>query len=162
MYIPVTPLPKPRMTQRDKWKQRPVVMAYRQYKDDLRGKIEDVPNELWIVFVLPLPKSWPKKRKLAYDGIFHQQKPDIDNLVKGFLDALLIEDQQVYEVHALKLWGSNPGIYLGEEHYASLSKAIKDKKEGQSPVQAEKKTPRGVARQRNLRVRGVSPRVRRG
>lgn len=44
----------------------------------------------------------------------HQQKPDIDNLIKGILDALCDDDAFVYEVHASKEWTYSGFIHLAE------------------------------------------------
>lgn len=35
---PIVPVPKPRMTQRDKWQKRPAVMRYRAFCDEVRAK----------------------------------------------------------------------------------------------------------------------------
>jgi Holliday junction resolvase RusA-like endonuclease len=45
----------------------------------------------------------------------HHQKPDVDNLVKGFMDAcqdggMLVDDSVVYSIQAKKLWGYSPMI----------------------------------------------------
>lgn len=46
----------------------------------------------------------PKKKTL-----FVQKRPDIDNLQKSIMDGLntiaYLDDKQIYEVHAIKLWG---------------------------------------------------------
>ena len=34
----------------------------------------------------------------------HQQKPDIDNILKGFMDCLLDEDKKVWNITANKYW----------------------------------------------------------
>jgi Holliday junction resolvase RusA-like endonuclease len=44
------------------------------------------------------------------EGRPHQSKPDIDNLLKGFMDALLEDDARIWEVKASKLWGVNGSI----------------------------------------------------
>jgi len=172
MFIQVIPVPKPRMTRSDKWNQRNVVMRYRTYKDELAYKThykfkENIQKdgEMWIVFVMPLPESWPKKRKLEKNNGPHQQKPDIDNLVKGFLDAFLVEDEQVYEIHAKKLWGSHPGIYYGKEDYAGISETTKESEKGQNaisePSEIARPSLRGVRTQGGLRMRGLLPGTRR-
>lgn len=62
-YI-ITPVGKPRMTRRDKWKQRPPVMRYRMFCDEARLHDIQVPeNGAHITFVLPMPKSWSKKTR---------------------------------------------------------------------------------------------------
>lgn len=110
--LSIIPVSKPRMTQRDRWAKRPVVVKYHAYCDELRTLLWDytVPSELGIVFNLPMPKTWSIKKKLTMNGTHHQQKPDIDNLVKAFLDALCEDDSHVYKVHAEKRWSSSPSI----------------------------------------------------
>lgn len=79
MLYKITPCPKPRMTARDKWKQRPPVLRYRAFKDEVRAKGLSVPTSgAHVRFILPMPKSWSKKRKTEMNGRAHQQKPDVD------------------------------------------------------------------------------------
>lgn len=67
-YI-ITPVGKPRMTRRDKWKQRQPVMRYRMFCDEARLHGIRVPeNGAHITFVLPMPQSWSKKKRTAMDG----------------------------------------------------------------------------------------------
>jgi Holliday junction resolvase RusA-like endonuclease len=49
-------------------------------------------------FFLPMPPSWSKKKRARMKGQPHRQKPDIDNLVKSFLDALLGDDSTVWHL----------------------------------------------------------------
>ena len=53
MHIPVNPVSKPRMTQSDKWKQRPTVLKYRQFKDDMRLHASQLQNNVddvvWLI-----------------------------------------------------------------------------------------------------------------
>lgn len=95
------------MTQADKWKKRPRVMRYRQYADDLRRLAPALTWEpLSLHFVLPMPKSWSKKKRTLMKNRPHTQKPDLDNLIKAFKDALLKEDSVVW-IYGLmiKTWG---------------------------------------------------------
>src|SRR3990167_9026587 len=64
------PMGKPRMTRRDKWKQRPCVLAYRSWADSARaafGKTEKVvltqPTTLSIVAYFSIPASWSTYKK---------------------------------------------------------------------------------------------------
>jgi Holliday junction resolvase RusA-like endonuclease len=43
-----------------------------------------------VEFLMPIPKSWPKARRLAalHGGVAHEGKPDIDNLVKSVVDGM--------------------------------------------------------------------------
>lgn len=104
-YIPVAPVPKPRMTRADTWKKRPAVERYWAFKDDLKLNFEiPIPDRFVIKFNVPMPKSWSQKKKKEYFGKPHQAKPDIDNYLKAFLDALCIDDSYVYDVRAMKFW----------------------------------------------------------
>jgi Holliday junction resolvase RusA-like endonuclease len=95
------------MTRRDKWAKRPGVVAYYAYTEDLRtiALSEDwvCGNALRLMFVIPMPVSWSTKKKREHAGNPHQQRPDIDNLEKGFLDAFG-EDKTVWKIHCEKRW----------------------------------------------------------
>lgn len=110
--IPVTPLSKPRMTRRDKWKQRPCVMRYREYKDQIRPYATDLTIPVKVVFLLPMPQSWSKKKRAEHDNQLHRAKPDADNLLKGLMDAWLEQDQEVASVWVEKRWAYNGGINI--------------------------------------------------
>jgi Holliday junction resolvase RusA-like endonuclease len=115
--LPITPMGAPRQTRADKWKERPVVLRYRAYKDWLNAELPNyvLPSVLKIEFHLPLSQSWSVKKKAAHYGQYHQQKPDIDNLVKGFMDAFHTDDAHVAVIHAGKYWcqeGEAPCIVL--------------------------------------------------
>lgn len=112
IVLNITPIPKPRMTQRDRWAKRPVVLRYHGYADELRRLWggEPVPDVFWITFYMPMPSSWSQKKKQQMDGEPHQQRPDVDNLLKAFLDALCDDDSFVWDVRSRKLWSSQPRI----------------------------------------------------
>ena len=114
----IEPVPKPRMTQSDRWNNRPSVMRYFAFKDALRLEANrrnfTITNGLRIRFVLPMPMSWSiTKRSKFYDGP-HQQKPDLDNLLKAFFDALLEDDSIIWSVAGVdKVWGTEGMIMIG-------------------------------------------------
>jgi Holliday junction resolvase RusA-like endonuclease len=117
MIWEVAPFPKPRMTQRDKWKKRPVVVKYILFKEALKYFAEEncykVPEVLSITFVIGMPKSWSKKKKAQMLGKPHQQRPDLDNLIKAFKDALCEDDSHVHTYGAMKkVWGETPHIVV--------------------------------------------------
>lgn len=105
----VTPVPKPRMTQRDRWDPKKRVLDYFEYKDELRwqaGDFELPESGYHVIFVLPMPRSWSAKKKTAMDGKPHQQTPDKDNLEKALLDALCNNgDSYVWDGRPTKVWG---------------------------------------------------------
>tara|TARA_Y100001938_G_C8098468_1_gene439843 strand:+ start:563 stop:910 length:348 start_codon:yes stop_codon:yes gene_type:complete len=102
------------MTRSDAWKKRPCVLNYWAYKDELRllmskNKV-DIDKEIYAEFYIPMPKSWSKKKKDKFDGLEHEKRPDIDNLVKGVMDALFKEDSHVHTIYAKKFWSKTPKI----------------------------------------------------
>lgn len=114
MIYNITPVSKPRMTQRDKWKKRPCVLAYYAFKDECRLKGVKVPDRAQIVFSIPMPASWSQKKRQRMNCEPHQQRPDVDNLLKAVFDAVLKEDCWVYEVHARKVWSETGSIEITE------------------------------------------------
>ena len=115
----VNPIGKPRMTQRDRWKKRPVVLRYHEYKDALREQAHDsgfvVPEcNYHIEFYLPMPKSWSKKKRAEMNRKPHQATPDKDNLEKAFLDTLCEEDSYVWDGRVSKYWGEEGMIIVKE------------------------------------------------
>lgn len=110
----ITPIAKPRMTQRDKWAKRPCVEKYWAFKDECLGKGVSVPDSSCICFMIPMPKSWSKEKRAEMYCKPHTQKPDIDNLVKGILDAVYEDDSCVHEIHAKKLWAHEGAILIGK------------------------------------------------
>lgn len=113
--LPINPVPKPRMTQRDKWKKRPIVERYYQFKDEInllvRGQLD---ARFTVVFRVAMPPSWSEKKKAEYDGQPHQAKPDIDNYLKALMDALCVDDSYVYDAHSQKYWAREGQIELTE------------------------------------------------
>lgn len=112
-HYDITPVPKPRMTQSDKWKRRECVLKYRDYCDKLRElnfKIKKSGSH--IVFVFPMPKSWSKRIKdeLRYQP--HSQTPDVDNCLKACMDAVFKNDSHVFDIRVSKFWGDEGAIYV--------------------------------------------------
>lgn len=111
----ITPVPKPRMTQSDKWRRREVVQRYWNFKDQCRELGVTIPDcNYHIVFVMPMPKSWPAWKREQNNGRPHLQTPDKDNLEKSLLDALFDNDCKVWDGRVSKIWGVEGGIII---HY---------------------------------------------
>lgn len=125
--LDIRPIPKPRLTKSDRWKKRPAVLRYWKFCDDLRLAWQEateadniwgdslfsdgkVPASFHIIFGIPMPKSWSAKKKREMQDIPHQQRPDIDNLLKAFLDCLCEDDSYVYDVRCVKIWSDTPHI----------------------------------------------------
>ncbi len=118
----INPMGKPRMTQRDKWLERDCTSRYWAFKANVVKKAEELgftmpASEYHIIFRLPMPRSWSKKKRSSMDGAPHQTKPDKDNLEKAFLDALCKDDSFIWDGRVSKFW-SNDGcieVYLNSE-----------------------------------------------
>lgn len=116
MRVDITPVAKPRMTQRDKWAKRPSVMKYWAFSEELNLKIKEIDlNGYKLTFGMPMPKSWSKKKKREMDGTAHKNRPDIDNLCKSVLDALFLEDSHIHEIALKKVWATNGYILFEVE-----------------------------------------------
>lgn len=103
--VPVTPVPKPRMSQRDVWEKRSAVERYRAFCDEVRLRGAKLPNSYAVTFVLPMPDSWPAWLRDRMDGQPHLLKPDTSNLTKALEDALVPNDEKLHNIAARKFWG---------------------------------------------------------
>lgn len=112
-YLDVTPVAKPRMTQKDKYNPSKAAQRYWAYKDELVLKARlarfEIGPAFRAIFLMPMPKSWTKKKRRQMVGQPHQQKPDTDNLLKALKDALLVEDSHVWDEQGIKVWTDGPG-----------------------------------------------------
>lgn len=123
----ITPCAAPRMTVSDKWKtdphhinpskrQRAFVQRYFEFASNLRRQCEvngyKLTSELNILFVVPMADTWSKNRKALKNGRPHVQRPDWDNLAKAFCDSLSGEDNFVWNVRVIKIWGYTGKIII--------------------------------------------------
>ena len=119
----VCPVSAPRMTQSDRWKtnpdhpdinkrQRPAVTKYFAYKNILTLQKNlmkyEVKPVLDVLFLIPMPKSWSKKKKAQMNGLPCKVRPDTDNLMKAIKDTFCKEDSHIWREIAEKRWA-----YLG-------------------------------------------------
>lgn len=92
---------------------------YSAYRDELRAlwAVADLalPEAgLQLAFFLPMFKSWSDKRRREHLGMPHRRKPDTDNLVKAFIDALVREDSMVWHLgEPAKYWADGAWIEVG-------------------------------------------------
>ena len=104
----IDPVAKPRMTRRDIWAKRVCVERYWAFKDALINlcKQQDfvLGDKYKVEFLIKMPDSWSKKRKFLMEGKPHQQKPDLDNLLKAVNDCLKVDDKYIYSIDATKSW----------------------------------------------------------
>lgn len=116
--IAIDPCPKPRMTKRDTFDPRGIVKKYWSFKKEFVLKckkegLKDLPQVIGVRFILPMAKSWSKKKKTLNDGSPHMSVPDLDNLMKGLKDALASNDEHVHRyLFASKEWGREGKIII--------------------------------------------------
>ena len=110
----ITPVAKPRMTQSDRWKKRPCVMKYWAFKDLVRlAGIKLPEGGSHVIFHMPMPKSWSKKKRAEMDGQPHKSTKDRDNLTKALQDACLDQDKTLWDMRTTKLWSYEGKIEVG-------------------------------------------------
>jgi Holliday junction resolvase RusA-like endonuclease len=102
------------MTQSDRWKKRDCVIRYRNFKDQCRAHGVNVPESASVEYTIPMPASWSQKKREQMRGKPHRQRPDLDNLDKALLDAVLTEDSHIWQLHSRKVWGDTGQIYITE------------------------------------------------
>jgi Holliday junction resolvase RusA-like endonuclease len=76
------------------------LIKYNDYKISLLALAKQqrfkMPDEGAIIrFFLPMPKSWRNPEREANVNRLHRKKPDLDNLLKAFLDSLFTEDKTI-------------------------------------------------------------------
>ncbi len=123
----VIPMGAVRMSQSDKWKtnpkhtdpnkrQRQVVTEYFDFKTKIKAQAEEMkfllPEVLDIVFLIPMPFTWSEKKKVKHNKTKVMKRPDLDNLVKAFMDALSVEDGYVWKITAEKRYSFNGSILV--------------------------------------------------
>ncbi len=113
----IDPVPKPRMTQSDKWRERPAVMRYWAFKDELQRQANEqgftLPDRFGVIFYLPMPLSWSKRKRSQMLGKPHQQKPDNSNLLKALEDVLLPDDDsRIWFTIIKKVWALEGAIII--------------------------------------------------
>lgn len=103
----VVPVAAPRMNRADRWKKRPCVVKYFEYRDQVRALAAEqgftLPERFYLWFQMPMPKSWSQRKKRMMFGEPCRVKPDADNLAKGFFDCFG-EDKHVWSVQLTKTW----------------------------------------------------------
>ena len=111
----ITPVPKPRMTRRDKWLKPPRPGVGRYWKFVTQCKLEKVVLPCFgahVTFILPMPKTWSKKKRIQHDGKPHMDTPDLDNLLKALGDAIYSNDSGIYDIWIEKKWGVEGKIII--------------------------------------------------
>jgi Holliday junction resolvase RusA-like endonuclease len=118
VIVPGEPIGAPRMTQRDKWMKRPVVVRYNDWREAARlamiaAGVKNAPDEIEVFAWLMMPKTWNAEKRAEHDGQFaKERKPDVDNILKAVLDCFG-EDKGVGRALVIKRWVAlNPRVVL--------------------------------------------------
>ena len=117
LVIPGEPVSKPRMTQRDKWAQRPCVMKYRAWADKARAIAGSLPPTSriasldWVAYFEPA-ESLSAKKRAALLGKPHRNRPDRDNIDKATLDSLFTNDSGIARGVIQKTWDENARVEI--------------------------------------------------
>ena len=114
---PITGIGKPRMTRNSMYvngKLRPAVAKYADFKREVELYKIDIPEcNFHVIFLMPMPKSWSKKKRREMLHQPHQSKPDKDNLEKALLDSVFEEDSAVWDGRVSKIWAEKGAIVVG-------------------------------------------------
>jgi len=67
-----------------------------------------------IVFHVEMPRSWSKKKKSQYDGMAHQGRGDLDNMLKAVMDCAVNDrdDRYIWQVSCEKRWSYEGSIEI--------------------------------------------------
>ena len=113
------PVPAPRMVRSDKYRKRPSVMRYFAFRNELvlQANLQKYifQSPLIIKFYIQMPFSWSVKKRSRLENTLHTSKPDLDNLIKSFMDGLSSSDQNISIIHAAKYWSSSNKIIVFHE-----------------------------------------------
>ena len=80
--------------------------------------IYNTPIELKLLFNMPIPKSYTKRKlvQIADGDLQHVKRPDLANLIKFIEDCLvelvMIDDRQVINITASKRYAVDPGTVI--------------------------------------------------
>jgi len=112
---------RPKFARRGKFVSTYTPLKTKNYEDRIRevareamGSSEplDTPISACFYITMPVPASYSKKAKTAcLLGVTRPtKKPDVDNIIKAFLDAMngivYLDDCQVVDLHAKKIYGT--------------------------------------------------------
>lgn len=114
----LNPMGAPRQNKSDAWRQRPVVLRYRAFRDQLRLAVSqcknfpDDPIWLGVRAYIAFPKSYSKKKRRELAGQIHRIKPDADNIFKSCTDCLFDKDERIAKISCDKFWDDGAGCRI--------------------------------------------------
>ncbi|RAI79689.1 RusA family crossover junction endodeoxyribonuclease [Macrococcoides goetzii] len=114
------PSPRPRARKVKNFIQIYMPSSYMKHKEFIKKQMPELKSDkkikLTALFMMPIPKATPKYKVLELLGFAHTKKPDLDNLIKTFMDAanghVWIDDGQVFELHTKKIYSDTPKIKI--------------------------------------------------
>lgn len=114
MLYNITPVTAPRMTGRDVWLNPPreCVAKYFNFRDKVKEAGIKISSGARITFILPMAKSWSRKKMADHHKQPHMQTPDIDNLLKALLDSVFENDCHIHSLYIEKRWGYKGAIII--------------------------------------------------
>lgn len=126
IHLELTGVPIPWMRAKPLYSKRRMYDAQIKEKQQVRWQLLSqfhsnpitTPLEVNITFFMPIPKSISSvKRKAMIGGILHHMtKPDTDNMLKFYLDAMTgviyVDDSQVWCESARKVYAERPGVLI--------------------------------------------------
>lgn len=127
--IPPLASPRPRFAKKGKYVQTYMPTHYTEHKEHVARLVTSMlPDDfeitrngidMRIVFIMPIPKSFSKKKRAEVIDKGHIMKPDLDNLIKTYKDALegiiYNNDSQICCVEAIKMYGEVPKVVIEME-----------------------------------------------
>lgn len=123
----VIPTSAVRMTKSDTWKlnpnhidplkrQRKSVTKYFAFKNLIAYQASEMGFVLGdcveVVFLVPMPDSWSKKKKELMNRMPCKVRPDCDNYVKAVQDSLSKEDGNIWYINCKKVYSYNGSIII--------------------------------------------------
>lgn len=115
--------PRPRFRNVGKFIQTYMPTNYMKHKQFIKEQMPELNIDdaikLTLLFEFPMNKSWSKSFIKRMLHAFKKNKPDIDNLVKTFMDAanekIWTDDALVVELHCAKRYAEVPKIKVKVE-----------------------------------------------
>lgn len=121
IYFEVEPVPKgrPRFTRTGHaYTPKKTADYEKQIREMYFGPCFEGPIYVKLIFNMPIPKSFSKKKReeAGCQRIQYTKKPDLDNLAKAVLDALngvaFTDDSQIVRLGMEKRYHRLPGVWL--------------------------------------------------
>lgn len=117
-HFHIDPMSAPTMTAADKYNKRPIVSRYFGYRNQIRCQanlkgLRDLPGCIdSLIFNIPMPGFWSKRKKNEMRGQNHTTRPDIDNILRGVMNVFG-EDSHIHTIRNLqKIWSDTGSIVL--------------------------------------------------